>query len=58
MCVYVSLCFIRTVRNLKPQALSVARTDVLILLIDGINSVYRVFTFGQCVTTVLNTRET
>lgn len=45
VCLYV-LCFVRTVRNLKPH---LWRTDVLILLTDGINCVYRVSTFGQCV---------
>lgn len=45
VCLYV-LCFVRTVTNLKPH---LWRTDVLILLTDGINCVYRVSTFGQCV---------
>lgn len=56
--VYVSLCFIRTVRNLKPHVESVAQTDVLIILTDGINYIYRDFTFEQHVTTVHDTRET
>lgn len=52
VCVHVCLhvlCFVRTVRNLKPHSRSAAWTDVLILLTDGINCVYRVSTFGQCV---------
>ena len=54
MYVYMSLCFIRTVRNLKPRVRSVARTDVLILLADGIN--YMEFLPLDSVTTVHNTR--
>lgn len=48
VCLHV-LCFVRTARNLKPHLRSAAWTDVLILLTDGINYVYRVSTFGQCV---------
>lgn len=48
VCLHV-LCFVRTVRNLKPHLGSVACTNVLILLSDGINCAYRVSTFGQCV---------
>lgn len=48
VCLHV-LCFVRTVRNLKPHLRCVTWTDVLILLTGGINCVYRVSTFGQCV---------
>lgn len=48
VCLHV-LCFVRTVRNLEPHLRCVTWTDVLTLLTDGINCVYRVSTFGQCV---------
>lgn len=49
MYVYMSLCFIRTVRILKPRVKSVAQTDALILLM-GL-TVCGVFTFRQYILT-------
>lgn len=57
MYVCMSLCFVRTVRNLKPHVRSAAQTDVLIYLLMGLTVSTEFFTFGQRVMTVHNTRE-